>query len=335
MNTHPSFDPGPAQQVVNLFQPVTSSETFAAASADQPVTPINGHRDDGETLFAPAPPSGYRTSTRWWTGRAASLVTGTQGAVIALVASAALVLVVTGITMSTNSSSTESPLAGLAPGRLPAPETTTISDPQPVTAAPVAAPAGVAQQEPVKAYVAGSQPGPPAERSLPVAHRALPAQPATPNAPDHGPVPPPPSSPPSSPPPSWATTGDSQNWTFTSESYPERSAPEATGIQPCCDDSMRRYPNRWDPPSRPDQQRDYRAPRTGYRSTSPAEESRVGRQYRFSEQDSQAGRPAAEAGRPAAEAGRPAAEAGRPAAEAGPRPSPGQRSVAQQGRVPR
>src|SRR5437868_12088572 len=142
VNPHPSLgDPGPAPRIVDLFQPVTSSQPPAAPITDRPVKPITGRTQDSEPLVAPATLPGYSPATRRWTGRVAGLLSGMQGAVIALLASAVLVLVVTGITLSRNSSSTGSAVAEFAAAdRPPAAATPAINDPQPVTGAPVTAP---------------------------------------------------------------------------------------------------------------------------------------------------------------------------------------------------
>jgi hypothetical protein len=121
VNPNPSpGDPGPAPRIVDLFQPVTTSKPPAAPLTDRPVKPINGRTQDSEPLFAPATLPGYSPATRRWTPRVAGVLSGTQGAVIAVVASAVLVLVVTGITLSTNSSSTGSAVAEFAADRPPA-----------------------------------------------------------------------------------------------------------------------------------------------------------------------------------------------------------------------
>jgi len=168
------------RQVVDLFQPVTSSAPPAAAIADQPVTPMNGLNQDGELLSAPARQSGYARGARRWASRGARLVVGTPGAAVALAASAALVLVVGGMTMLTTSSSTELAVTGLAPGRLPAPVMPVVSDEHPVTVAPIDAPAGFAPQAPAKAYSPDPPPVPAHQQPLPTAHRALPAPAAPP-----------------------------------------------------------------------------------------------------------------------------------------------------------
>ena len=297
VNPHPSpGDPGPAPRIVDLFQPVTTSKPPAAPITDRPVKPSTGRTQDSEPLFAPATLPGYSPTTRRWTGPVAGLLSGTQGAVIAVVASAVLVLVVTGITLSRNSSSTGSAVAEFAADRPPAPGTPAINDPQPVTGAPVTAPAGFTPHA-TKAYPADSsavsapaqsppaahQPAPPAQQVVPAqpaqpAQQVVPAQPASPappQAPDQGPV----SPPPSSPPPSGATSEGPRHWTVSdSYSYSENTEPQPTD----------RGPDHWGRPSRADQQREYRSPRDGYRTTSPAEESRDDRQSRFSERDRQA-----------------------------------------------
>ena len=301
MNPNPSpGDPGPAPRIVDLFQPVTSSKPPAAPITDRPVKPINGRTQDSEPLFAPATLPGYSPTTRRWTGRVAELLSGTQGAVITLVASAVLVLMVTGITLSRNSSPTGSAVAEFAPDRPPAPATPAINDPQPVTGAPVNAPAGFTPHATVKAYAADSsavsapaqsppaahQPAQPAQQVVPAqpaqpAQQVVPAQPAfpaTPQAPDQGPV----SPPPASPPPSGATS-EGPRYRTVSDSYSENTEPQPTDRESCnCG------PDQWGRPSRADQQREYRSPRDGYRAMSPAEESRDDRQSRFSERDRQA-----------------------------------------------
>jgi hypothetical protein len=281
-------DSGPAPRIVDLFQPVTSSKPPAAPITDRPVTPINGPTPDSEPLFAPAGLTGYGPTTRRWTGPVAGLLSGTQGAVIAVVASAVLVLVVTGITLSTNSSSTGSAVAEFAPDRPPAPATPAINDPQPVTGAPVNAPAGFTPHATAKAYTADSSPVAAPAQSLPAAHQpAQPAQQVVPAQPAQlvvpaSPAAPPPSSPPPSPPPSGATSEGPGHWTV-SDSYSENTEPQPTDRESCnCG------PDYWDRPSRADQQRQYRSPRDGYRATSPAEESIDDRQSRFSERDRQA-----------------------------------------------
>jgi hypothetical protein len=302
---HPSpGDPGPAPRIADLFQPVTSSKPPGAPitdrlagptnRSDQPVKPINGRTQDSEPLFAPATLPGYSPATRRWTGRVLGLLCGMQGAVIALVASAVLVLVVTGITLSRNSSSTGSAVAEFAADRPPAPATPAINEPQPVTGAPVTAPAGFTPHATAKAYAADSsavsapaqsppaahQPAPPAQQVVPAppAQQVVSAQPASPQAPDQGPV----SPPPSSPPPSAATSEGARYWTV-SDSYSEHTQPQPTDRESCnCG------PDHWGRPSRADQQREYRSPRDGYPVTSPAAESRDDRHSRFSERDRQA-----------------------------------------------
>jgi hypothetical protein len=290
VNPHPSpGDTGPAPRIVDLFQPVTTSTPPAAPITDRPVKPIDGRTQDSEPLVAPATLPGYSPATRRWTGPVAGLLSGTQGAVIALLASAVLVLVVTGITLSRNSSSPGSAVAEFAADRPPTPATPPINDPQPVTGAPVTAPAGFTPHTTANAYAADSSAvsapaqSPPAQQVVPAqpAQPVVPAQPAPPDppqAPDQGPV----SPPPSSPPPSGATSEGPRYWTV-SDSYSQNTQPQPTDRQSChCG------PDHWGRPSRTDQQREYRSPRDGYRTTSPAEEARDDRQSRFSERDRQA-----------------------------------------------
>lgn len=279
------------RQVVDLFQPITSSEPPAAIITDQPVTPLNELNQDGAPRAAPAQPSGYASGARRWAG----LVVGTPGAVIALAASAALVLAMAGMTMFTTSSSTESAVARLSPGRSPAPATPAISDDHLVTVSPIDAPAGFARQTPATAY----SPDPPAvpahQQPLPTAHRAVPARPAPPPAPDHGPALPPPSS----PPPSTVETEDAGYWTIAPGSHTGETESPRTDTEPCnCDYPKRKIHDDGDLPSGVDRHREPRAHRAAYRSTSTAQESRV------SERREQDGQPA------------------RPDAKAGPRPSP-------------
>jgi hypothetical protein len=288
-STHPR-----TRQVGDLFRPVTSSEPPAAAIAGQPVTPLlNGRNQDGEPVAAPAPQSGSASGARRWADLRPGLLAGTPGAVIALVASAALVLVVAGMTMSTTSSSTESAVAGPAPGRLPAPAPPAISDDHLVTVSPVDASAGLARQAPANA----SSPAlPPVhQQAVPRTNGAALAPLAPPRTPDHGLVSPPPPPPPLSPPPSTVTTEDAGYWTITTGSHPEKAEPPTADTEPCnCDIPKRNLQNYRDRPSQADRQRERRAQRARYRSTSTTQQSGV------SEKEEQ-GRPAAP---PDAEAGR-------------------------------
>jgi hypothetical protein len=283
--SNPSIPPR-TREVSDLFQPVTSSMPPAAAIADQPVTPMNGLNQDGELRSAPARQSGYARTARQWASRGAGLVVGTQGAAVALVASAALVLVVGGMTIFTTSSSTEFPVTGLAPGRLPAPVMPAVSDEHPVTVAPIDAPAGLSPQAPAKAYSPDPPPAPAHQQPLPAAHRALPAPAAPPPAPDHGPVSSPPRSSPSS---STVTTEDAGYWTIPTDSHAEKTESPTTGT----DGPQRTIPRHGDQQSKIDRQRELRAQRAEYRSTSKAQESRLREQAK---QDRQAARPDAKAG---------------------------------------
>ena len=265
------------RQVRDLFQPVTSSQPPAAALTDQPIMPVTGLAQESELRSAPAPQSGYAPGARRWAGRGAGLVVGMRGTLIALVASAALVAVLAGMTMSTTSSSIESAVTKLARGRLPAPAIPAISDEQPVTVAPIDAPAGFVQQTPAKAYSPDPFPAPAHRQPLPAAHRALPAAPAPPPAPDHGPVLFPwMASPPSPPPPSTGTTGDAGYWTIATGSHTENRESPTTDIKPCnCDSPRRKIPHHGDRPSKVDRQPAPRAQQMDYRSTSTAQEPRL------------------------------------------------------------
>jgi hypothetical protein len=257
--THPRTN-----QVVDLFQPVTSSAPPAAANIDQPAAPINGYNQDGESLSAPASRSGYASAARRWVSRGAELVPGTQGAVIALAASAALVLVVAGMTMFTTSSSTESAVAGPTPGQLSAPVTAATSDEHLVTVSPIDVPVGFAGQIPAKAYSTDSPAVPAHQQPLPTAHRGLPARPTPPPAPDNRPV---------LPPPSTVPTQDAGYWTVPTRSHTGETESPTTDTEPCdCDGTKREIPNHGDRPSMADRQREVQAQRAGYRSTSAAHE---------------------------------------------------------------
>jgi hypothetical protein len=272
------------RQVVDLFQPVTSSEPPAATVTDQPVMPIDGLNQDGE-LLAATPQSGYARGARRWADRGTALVRGTPGAVIGLVASAALVLVVAGMTMFTTSSSTESPVARLTPGRLAAPVTPVISDEHLVAVPPLDAPVGFARQTPTKAYSPDPPPAPARQQALPTAHHAVPASPAPPPAPDPQPL----SSPPSTP-----TAEDAGFRTITPDTYRGNMESQTAETEPCnCDGMMRKIPNHGDRPSKADRQRELRAQRAGYRSTSTAPESGDSEE---GQQDRQTARPGAKAG---------------------------------------
>ena len=283
--SNPSTPPR-TRQVVDLFQPVTSSAPPAAAITDQPVTPMNGLNQDGELRPAPARQSGYARGARRWASWGAGLVVGTPGAAVALAASAALVLVVGGMTMSTTSSSTEQPVTGLAPGRLPAPVMPVVSDEHPVTVAPIDTPAGFVQQAPARAYPPDPPAAPAHQQPLPASHRALPAPAAPPPAPDHGPVSSPPRSSPSS---STVTTEDAGYWTSPTDSHAGMA--ESPTTDP--DGPQGEIPYQGDRQSKIDRQRELRAQQAEYRSTSKAQGSKLKEQEK---QDRQAARPDAKAG---------------------------------------
>jgi hypothetical protein len=285
--SNPSTRPR-TRQAGDLFQPVTSSQPPTAAITDQRVTPINGCDQARELAAAPAPQSGYAARPRRWAGRATGLVVGTQGAVIALVASAALVLVVAGMTMSTTSSPTESAVAGPAPERLPVLAVPAVSDEPPVTASPIDAPAASARQTLAAAYSPGSSPAPAHQQPSPPVSRAVPARLAAPPTPDHAPALPPPSSPRST-----AMTEDAGYWTITTGSRAEKAEPPRTGTQSCnCDAAMREFQNQWDRSTEVDRRREYQAQRPEYRATRRAPESRAGdagKQDRQARSDATAG----------------------------------------------
>ena len=266
------------RQAGELFQPVASPEPPTAAFIDQPIAPVNGLTQDREQVPAPTPPSGFVPPARRWASRAAGLVAGTSGMVMAFVASAVLVLVVAGMTMFRSPSSTESPVAEASPGRLPAPATPAISGGYPVSGAPIDAPAGVARPASATPY----SPAPPAvsagRQQLPTPRRDLPATQVTRPAPNHGPVLPSPSpQTPAFPPPSTVTTEDAGYWTITNTSHTENMESPSAGTEPCrCDITMRQNPDdsRYRP-SRVDRQREPRMQQERYRRTSTAQESRV------------------------------------------------------------
>src|SRR5947209_4691328 len=258
-----SSTPPRTRQVADLFQPVTSSAPPAAAVIDQPVTPMNALIQDGELLAAPASQSGYARGARRWASRGTGLVVGTPAAVVALAASAVLVLVIGGITMFTTSSSTELPASGLAAGRLPAPVMPAVSDEHVVTVAPIDAPAGFASQAPAKAYSPDPPPVPAHQQPLPTAHPALPAPAAPPPAPDPGPV----SSPPrSSPSRSTVTTEDAGYWTIPTDSHAGKTESPTTDT----DGPQRKIHDQGGRQSKIDRQRELQAQLAEYRSRSKA-----------------------------------------------------------------
>jgi hypothetical protein len=282
--SNPSTPPR-TRQVADLFQPATSSAPPAVTVTDQTVTPTKGLDQERELLPAPARQPGYVRGARRWASQGAALVVGTPGAVVALVASAALVLVVGGMTMSTTSSSTELPVTGLAPSRLPAPVKPVVSDEHPATVAPIDTSAGIAQQAPAQAYSSDPPPAPARQQPLPAAHRALPAQAAPSPAPDPGPV----SSPPRSPSSSTVTTEDAGYWTIPTDSHAGTAGSPTTDT----DRPHSNISNHEDRQSKIDRQRELQAQRAEYRSTSEARESRIREQAK---QDRQAARPDAKAG---------------------------------------
>lgn len=289
----PSASPR-TRQVADLFQPVTSSAPPAAAIIDQPVMPVNGLNQDGE-LPPPARQPGNDRGARRWSSRGARLVVGTPGAAVGLVASAALVLVVGGMAMFTTSSSTESPVTALAPGRLPAPVMGEVSNDHPATVAPVDAPVALPPPGPAKAYSPAPPPAPAHQQPLSAAHRTVPAPAAPPPAPDNGPVASPPqSSPPqSSPPSSTVTNKEAGYWTIPTDSHSGKSESPRAGTQDCCNGPQRKLPDQEEQQSTTDQRRDLAAQRAEYRSKSKAQESTLREQGK---QNRQAARPDVKAG---------------------------------------
>lgn len=258
------------RRVTDLFQPVTSPEPVAALPV-QPLAPLDGPEQDGELVSVPAPQSGDASGAPKWAHRGYGLVTGMPGSVIALVASAALVLVLAGVTMfPASSSSAQSSVAALKPDRLPAPETPVISDAPPATVPAVEAPATPAGPVPAEASSPDKSAAMPAHQQLvPAAHHPVSVHPVsahprsarpvqTSPAPDHRPV---------SPPPSTATTGDTGSRTVTTGSH--------TG---------HKGPTHWNPPPRTDRQRELRTQRDEWREAArdyrASREERSGRSAR-------------------------------------------------------
>jgi hypothetical protein len=280
------------RQAGDLFRPVTSAEPPTAAFTDQPLPPVNGLTEDREQVPAPAPPSGLVPPARRWTSRAAGLVAGTSGMVMAFVASAVLVLVVAGMTMLRSPSSTESPVAEASPGRFPAPATPAISGGHPVSAAPVDAPTEVARPAPATSYSPAPPAVPAARQQLPTPRHDLPATQVTRPAPNHEPVLPPPSpQTPSFPPPSTVTTEDAGYWTITNTSHTKNMEPSSAGAGPCrCDATMRQDPDdsRYRP-SRDDRQRESRMQQERYRRTSTMQESKINEEQQQDQQVTETG----------------------------------------------
>ncbi len=249
-----------ARPVADLFQPVSSSEPRPAATTVQPVAPVDGL--EHELVSAPAPQSRYALGARCWVGRGDGLMFGMPGTVIALAASVVLVLVLAGVTVFTTSSSTESAVVGLTPGRVPAAATPVISDGNPATVPPVDAPAGLAGQTPTEASSPDPSPVPARQQFVPAAHRAVSAVPAqTPPAPDHGPAVPPPSS--------TVTTDDARSRIVTPGSHTRNRESRATNTEPCnCDDTRRKVSTHRDRPPKADHHRGPRAQQAG--CTQPA-----------------------------------------------------------------
>jgi hypothetical protein len=257
----PGPGPGPAGQGsaqstglnegdgVSVSWPNPSSRARPAGDLFQPE-----REQGGERVSVPAPAPGYAWGARWWVGRGDGLAFGVPGAVIALAASVALVLVLAGVTVFTTSLSRGSAVVGPTQGRLPAPVTPVISDGHPAIAPSVDAPARPAEQTPAEA--SSPDPSPVAARQqqfVPAGHRAVSAPPAhTPPASDQGPVVPPPSS--------TVATDDARSRIVTADSNMENTESRTTNTEPCnCDDTMRKAPTHGDRKPKADHHRGPRA----------------------------------------------------------------------------
>jgi hypothetical protein len=282
------------RQVADLFQPVASSPPPAATLTDQPITSLNSLNQEDELLSALAPRSESAPVVQRWVSRGAGLIVGTPGAVIGLVGSAALVLVMAGMTMVTTSSPAESPRAENAPRGLPVPAAPAIGD-APVTVSPIDTPAGFAGPAPVTAASAKPAAVSVAQQPVPTTQRGETAAAATPPAPDHAsPVPPP------APPTSTVTSEDTQYWTYTPGYSMENMGSSPAATRSCnCDASMRMMPHRGYRSPRADRQGEPQAVQRGeYGSTSTTQEVRTSEQ------------------------GKQARQAAHPGPKAAPRPSP-------------
>lgn len=241
----------------DLFQPVTGSTPRPAALTVEPVAPVDGPQQGGEQVSAPAPQSASTSGARRWVGRGDGLMFDMPGTVIALVASAALVLVLTGVTVFTTSLSTESPVVGLTPDQLPAPVTPVISEGHPATVPPIDALVGPAGQTPAEASSPDLSPVAAHQQPVPAAHRLVSAPPTqTPPASDHGPVVPPPSS--------TVTTDEVRSRTVTTNSHTANTESQTTNTEPCdCDDTIRKVPTDGDRPPKADHHRGSQAQQPG------------------------------------------------------------------------
>lgn len=253
-----------ARQVVDLFQPVTSSWPPSAALTDQPLPPPPGD----ESPAAPAPQPRVTPKARRWTGRGAGLVAGTPGAVIAVAVSVALVLMMAGITLATTWSSSKSPHTGSTLGRPPAPAPAAPGDEQQATVTPPDAPGGDAGQLPATAY-SPDPPAVPEQRPVTSSHRVPPAA-AIPPVADHGSVLPAPSSP---QPPTWAADDTENRAVSTGPRIGDTHSPK-TATQPCndCDGGMGEIRSPGDQPVGMGRSHEPGAQRSEYRSLRAAEE---------------------------------------------------------------
>jgi hypothetical protein len=277
----------------DLFQPVTSSKPHQAAITVQAVAPVDRPQQGGELMSASASQSKYASGARRWVVRGDGLVLGMPATVIGLVASAALVLVLAGVTVFTTSLSTEPPVVGLNPDQSPAPVTPVISDGH-LGAVPVldasAEPAGQ-----LRAKASSPDPSPVAvhQQPVPAAHRPVPAAPAqAPPASDYGPVVPPPSS--------TVTTDDARSRTVvTGSQAANNTESRTTNTEPCdCEDTMRKVPTHGHRPPKADHHRGPQAQQAGSPQRARPENPRSASKERR-------------------------AQTVRPDAASGPRPSPG------------
>jgi hypothetical protein len=282
-----------ARQPADLFQPVTSTQPPSAPLTDPPAVPVASVNQENESHCAPALP-GSASGLRQWVRRGTGLVVGTPGAVIAVAASAVLVVVMGAMTMVTTSSPVESSQAEPALGRLPAPATPAIPD-EPVTVSPLDAPAVFAPQAPATAssaqfaaVTAPQQPAPTTHRARPV---AVAAAAVAPPAPNHAPPLPAPPSP--APPPAAAPNDNAGSWTVGPGSSPGNPDSLPTDTEPChCDTATGMTPRQQDRLARADQRREQRAvQRAEYRSTR-TRESTISEQRR---EDSRPAQPDAHA----------------------------------------
>jgi hypothetical protein len=231
-----------ARPAADLFQPVTGLQPPPAVPIGQVVAPVNGASLDGPSRCAGAPQSKPGSNVRQWASHGSRLVAGTPGAVIAVVASAMLVLAMGAMTLVNTSSSAQSPQAELATDRLPTPATPAIRD-EPVTVSPLDASAGFARQTPPTAPLPQPAARPAYRQPAPTTHRTRPEAPVAPPASHYAPLSPPhPAIPPSA-----ATADDPQSSTVFPGSPAGNTEPPAPDTGPChCDAMMPTVAHHWD-----------------------------------------------------------------------------------------